>query len=142
MATRLTSSRGPVGNDATFQARLVAQGGTGTAVTNEGNAVVQADVNTVSYAVYDLNASTPSTAVTSGSLTVSDVILNTLTDDNIWNALGDLTGRNFIHTVAGSVFSTADHTYRVLYTVVLTVGAGGSTMIFGFDHYAERMVPA
>jgi len=131
-------SRGPVGNDASFQARVVAKDATGSTVTDEGKAVRQADCSSITCTVYDLNSSTPGTAVATPSITIAGAISDTLTDDAIWLP-NDSVGRNFLHTVAGSIITAAGHTYRVVYTLTLT---GGTVIKWGHEHAAVGLAPA
>lgn len=121
MSKAVDQSSGIVGNDQIFQARLATKDGTGAVVTDEGKAIKQADVSAISYSVFDMDSTTPATAVASGSLTVSAVIFDVLTDDNTWTA--DSVGKNFQHVVSGSGFATAGHTYRIVYSITLVGNA-------------------
>lgn len=139
-------SEGPVGVEANFQARIVSKVGTGTDISStppgpEGKAIVQADVSTIACAVYDLSSSTPTVVVATPTISIAGSISNSLTVDSIWShehEAIDATGRNFLHTVAGSVFAIANHVYRVCYTIVLT---NGSTIRFGWDHTPRDVIP-
>jgi hypothetical protein len=132
-----TRSEGAVGADVAFQARLISKDGSGAPVANEGNCITQADVQTITCTVYDLqagkNASTP---VATPSIDPTAVVA--LIADNLWQAR-DTIGRNFLHQVAGSVFGKADHTYRVVYEITTT---GGSNLKWAHEHQAIAMRPA
>jgi hypothetical protein len=135
----LSQSSGPVGADATFQARVPAVGATGTAVANEGNCISPSDVASIACSIFDLSGTTPGTAVASPAIT--SAAFTVLTLDNYWSE-GDLPldaiGRNFWYTVAGSVFSIGQHMYRVVLTVTLN---GGGKVEWGHEHYAVALTP-
>ena len=97
----LTSKRIWEDTGATFLARILG---------DDGAAIVQADFGSISYAVFEEDATA---AVVSGSLTVSDVVFDTYQTDARWTV--DSTGYNFRHTVAASVFSTGNAAYRIEY---------------------------
>jgi len=84
---------------------------------NDGNAITQASVSSISYVIHNI---TSDVAVTSGSLTVSDVVFDTLQTDDRWTA--DDTGYNFGHAALASWFATPDVTYRVEYKFTPTSG--------------------
>ena len=131
-----STSEGAAGSEATFQARIVSKDGTGTAVSEEGSALQQANISSITCAVYDLHSATPAVAVATPSVTVSSAISDTLTNDNLWTE--DTTGRNFLHTIAGSTFASGDHTYRVVYTLTTT---GGNVFKWAHEHRAVAMTP-
>ena len=60
-----------------------------------------------------LDATTPTSAVSTATLTVADVVFDTYQTDDRWHA--DATGYNFRHDIAASVFVTGGHTYQVEY---------------------------
>lgn len=108
---------------ATVLARLTARDGSGSAtgVNGEGNWLQQADISTITCAVFDLDSTTPSTAINEPTVTIADVILDTpVTTNTLWTK--DLKGYNFIHDLGPANFPTGNHTYRVEYTV--TLGSG------------------
>lgn len=109
------------GNDASIMGRITARngGGASTGVDGEGNWVQQADVSTVTYEMFDLDA--PTTAYASGTLVVATVIDDTPTDDNVWTKDG--TGYNFVHDIAASNFTDSGSIVRIEYTVTLAGGA-------------------
>ncbi|HMC90193.1 MAG TPA: hypothetical protein VKI17_11625 [Gemmataceae bacterium] len=128
---------GPAGNDAYMQTRAVSRDGTGQEVIGEGNALKVTDVTSITRTVYDLQAApalvgTPVSGPT--LLTVGNVLSNVLTADDQWydqNQVVDSIGRNFLDQVPGSILALANHTYRVVYTVVTT---GGTTSVLVFEH--------
>jgi len=93
----------------------------------DGSVIAQVDISTVTYAIYVLTDQAPDTrtAVTghAGSLTVSDVIFNTLQTDDRWTE--DDTGYNFRHTPiisANEAFATAGKNYLVEYILTPVTG--------------------
>jgi len=104
---------------ATFLARVVG---------NDGAAVVRADISSASYSVYLLDdQDADGRAAVSGhagvSLTVADVVFDTLQTDARWTV--DATGYNFRHTIdvsVGAAFAVAGRRYLVEYQ--LTPAAG------------------
>lgn len=119
------------GNDVTFQARICANEGTGADVTEEGDALKQADVSTISRTVYQQTSSAGEwTTIISGptSLTVSNVISDTLSNGNEQWTL-DSIGRNFADTV--TVFDTANYVYGLRYKITLT---SGSVIVLLYQH--------
>lgn len=125
---------------ATAVARLTARAGTGTAtgVSGEGKWLKQADISTITCGVYDLDSATPGTAVATPSVVVATAIQDSpVTDGAIWPL--DATGWNFYHDLADTNFPTANHRYRVIYTVTLT----GGTVFWGdFEGVARKKVPS
>lgn len=108
---------------ATVLARLTARTGSGTATgeAGEGNWLKIVDVSTITYNVYDLDGTTPTTAISSGSLTVASVVIDTpVTANTLWTF--DTVGYNFLHDLAANTFPDA-HRYRLEYTVTLSGGA-------------------
>jgi hypothetical protein len=109
---------------ATALARITARNGSGdaTGVNGEGNWLQAADISTITYKLFDLDGSTPTTATESGSLTVANVVLDTpVTTNVIWTK--DTTGYNFIHDLTNTWFPNPNRRYRMEYTVTLTGGA-------------------
>ena len=88
----------------------------------DGVNATQAVVSSITYRAWD-------TAVTSvyasGTLTVADVVFDTLQTDGRWSQ--DATGYNFRHDVGQGVFVKPGR-YRVEYTATLT---GGNSFVFG-----------
>ncbi len=104
---------------ATLLARIVGQ---------DGDNILQSDVNTIVYTVYllddqDPNTRTPVTGHTDVSLTVADIIFNTLQTDAIWTV--DATGYNFRHVLdvsSNPAFAIAGRRYLVEYQLTPAVG--------------------
>lgn len=134
-----TASRGPVGQAITLQARLVHKDGSGASVTDEGKALQQADFDSITSNLYNLDSATPDTAVSSPSVTISSAISDTLVDDEIWTE--DSIGRNFIHSISGSLI-TLPNLYRVVYTATLSAGLGSETLTWVFNHQAVAVTTA
>jgi hypothetical protein len=109
-------------NDGSVLGRLTASNGTGaaTGVDGEGKFIKQADVSTITYEIFDLEA--PTTVAFSGTLLAANVILDTVvTSNEIWTK--DSTGYNFKHDLAASNFPNGGVTVLVEYTVTLSGGA-------------------
>jgi hypothetical protein len=134
--TPVTTTRGPAGNDIVCQGRIVSPDGTGTAVTNEGNAIRQVDVSAISCSVYDVTSS-PATLVGSPTITAA-AVLNVLTADNEWGGL-DTTGCNFRFQVAGSYFATGGRQYRIVFSITTT---GGTVLKWYHHHFADAVTPS
>lgn len=73
---------------------------------NDGAAITQASLSTITYKVFDLK-----TEVSTGSLTISSVVFDTLQTDARWTV--DSTGYNFRWDAPASLFTTSGHQYRV-----------------------------
>ena len=137
-----STTQSPIGNNNTFQARLVAKAGSGATVANEGIAITAADVSAIACAVWysaDLET-TPATQVDSPAID-SSAISSSLVADNIWTQFGrpvDSIGRNFLHTVAGSVFANVG-TYRVVYAITLT-DADETTMTWAHEVDCQSLI--
>lgn len=111
-------------NSATILGRITARNGSGaaTGVAGEGNFIQIADVSSISYDIYDLEA--PTTIIADGTLTASDVILDTVVTSNvIWTK--ESIGYNFIHDLSGTNFANGGKILRIEYHVTLT---GGETI--------------
>ena len=80
---------------------------------DDAQAITQATIASVTFAAYDLDATTPTSAGSTATLTVADVVFDTYQTDDRWHA--DATGYNFRHDIAASVFVTGGHTYQVEY---------------------------
>lgn len=85
-------------------------------VSADGSDVQQADVSSISWEVF--NAETQA-SVSSGSLTVSDVVFDTLQTNDLWSYDGS--GYNFRHQVAQSVL-TSPGRYRFEHLFTLSTG--------------------
>lgn len=107
--------------DATVLGRVTSRDATGdpTGSPGEGSFLKQADLTSISYAVYDLDSATPTTAVVGSSLTVSAVIVDTpVLTDVLWTL--DPYGYNFLHDIAAAAFPTGGHRYRAEYKFTTT----------------------
>ena len=82
----------------------------GRVLGNDGVYITQAVVSSITYLVHDITAGAD---VTSGSVTISTTIFDTLQLDDRWTE--DDIGYNFGVAVSASWFATPDHTYRVEY---------------------------
>ena len=113
--------------DATILGRVTARDATGawTGIAGEGNWLKQADLSTITYAVFNLDGVTPTTATTSGSVTISTSIYDTpVTDQKIWDL--DEIGYNFLFDVAATVFATANNRYKIECKFTNTAGKVGA----------------
>jgi hypothetical protein len=91
---------------------------------DDGTNAQQADISAASYAVF--NKATGEEVASSSSLTVANVVYDTLQTDSIWDE--DSTGYNFKHTIAGSTLSSPSTVYRVEYK--LTASGGTLWILF------------
>lgn len=84
----------------------------------DGDEMVQADVDTIEFAVY--NDDTRELVQTLTALTVANVVFNTLQTDERWTV--DTDGYNFRHDVSHSLLTDPDITYRIEYKITLDGG--------------------
>ena len=87
---------------------------TGTDAAN----IAQSDVSSIAYSVFDSNDY--STAVSTGALTVSNVVFNSLQTDARWTT--DSTGYNFRWDMPASILTVGDRVYRVEITITPSSG--------------------
>ena len=124
--------------DCTVLGRVTARDGTGawTGVDGEGNFLKQADLSTITCAVYDLDSATPTTAVATPTVTISSAVLDTpVTTTVLWKL--DPYGYNFIHDLPNTAFPTGGHRYRAEYKFTTT----GSKVGWGiFEGPAEAVI--
>ena len=100
----------------------------GRIVDGDGNAIQQADLSSITYSVYLLDDSDPDAAtVVAGhdgaSLTIADVIFDTLQTGGIWDV--DATGYNFKHILdvsTNQAFAEAARNYQIRYELTPTSG--------------------
>ena len=78
---------------------------------NAGTAITQASLTSIGCKVFDLNSTTPETAVSTPTVTIASAVFDTLQTDARWTV--DSTGYNFLFVIAASVLTTGDHRYRV-----------------------------
>jgi hypothetical protein len=97
-------------------------------VDAEGTPIQQADLSSISYSVYLLDEVDPDTmTVATGhdgeTLTIADVVYDTLQTDAIWDV--DSTGYNFKHTLdvsTNQAFTVAGRDYQIRYELTPTTG--------------------
>lgn len=77
-------------------------------------------ISTISTITYDVMQQDGTKTVDGVSLTVANVIVDTLVDDGRWTE--DNTGRNFLWEVPAAAFPSSGH-YRVVFTFTPTVGS-------------------
>ena len=109
---------------ATVLGRITARNGSGvaTGIAGEGKWLQQADVDSITYKIFDLNSATPDTPIKTATATVSTVVLDTVvTSTEIWTK--DAIGYNFLHDLAAGDFPTGDRIFVLEYVVTLTGGA-------------------
>ena len=111
---------------AVLLARVCASSGSTTPIVGEGYPIVQANVSTITYSVFDMDNDNAA-ILSAQSLTVSAVIFDTLQDTAgyVWTA--DSLGYNFKHTLPITAFPTGGHTYR--YEAKFTMSDAGVTWI-------------
>lgn len=81
-------------------------------VGNDAANVTQASLSAITQYAYD-TTNAPTTDVGVGTLTIANVIFDTLQTDDRWTV--DSTGYNFRHDVPATVFATGGGVYRVEY---------------------------
>lgn len=102
-------------------ARVTADDATGSAtgISGEGYWIKQADLYSITCAVYDESSSTPDTAIATPTITISSVIIDTpVTDGILWTV--DRTGYNFKCRMAASSFPNGNHKYRIEFKFTTT----------------------
>lgn len=107
------------GSTPVLTARIEARDG------DESEPVVQADVDEIIYSVRDLDDPDPVTGVpresVGGSLTVANVIFDTLQTGDIWDTDG--IGYNFLHTLPLAAIDHDSHRFLAEYSVLLQDGS-------------------
>ena len=78
---------------------------------NDGEYALQSDVTAISHSVFDVTSATPDSATSSGALTVSAVVFDSLQYDSRWPS----NGYNFLHEISQTIVPTGGHTYRIEY---------------------------
>jgi hypothetical protein len=109
---------------ATCLARVTADdaSGSATGISGEGKWIRQADLSSISCAVFDESSSTPDTAIATPSIVVSSVIIDTpVTDGVLWDV--DPIGYNFKCVMAAASFPTGSHIYRIEFKFTTTGSA-------------------
>ena len=96
-------------------------------------AAQQSEITSITCKVFDLDSDTPTTAIITPAITVSDVIFNSLQTDARWTV--DSTGFNFRHELLATAFPTGQHRYRVEYKITPTDGAA---VFLVFDGFVKR----
>lgn len=117
---------------ATCLARITADDGTGaeTGVPGEGNWVKQADLSTITCGIYDLLSSTPGTAISTPTVTISTAIQDTpVTSQALWSE--DRIGWNFKHKLASTSFPAGGRKYLVEYIFTTTGSAKWTVQYVG-----------
>lgn len=102
-------------------------------VDEDGSAITQSDIDSATYTIYlvddsDPDSQTAVTGHTDESLTVADVIYDSLQDDELWDV--DATGYNFRHVIDVSeneAFAVAGRAYRVV--AELTPSSGQKILV-------------
>lgn len=119
---------------ATILGRLTARSGlasgSATGVPGEGRWLQQADITSITCAVFDEDAAgtADTTAIATPTVTISTSVLDTpVTSNEIWTKGGP--GYNFLHDLAYTNFPTGGNTYRVEYEV--TLADSGATLLHG-----------
>lgn len=79
-------------------------------VGNNAANIVQSDITSITCSVFDLDSATPDTAIATPTITVANVVYDTLQTDNRWTK--DSTGYNFRYDALASQVPTGDRRYR------------------------------
>ena len=96
--------------------------------TDTGQVVTQADVASIAYTIYEVDAAgrlTPVEGHDGVALDKASVILDELQTDKPWDATADAAGYNFRHTVSvgeADAFAGWGRRYLIVYTVTLQSG--------------------
>lgn len=104
-------------------ARITARDATGeaTGVAGEGRWLKVADISTITCKVFNIDSSTPDTAIATPTVDKTTDVLDTpVTTDEIWTK--DSVGYNFLHSLAASNFPEGSKVFSVEYEVTLTGG--------------------
>ncbi len=120
----------------TVLGRITARDGSGaaTGVAGEGNFLQQADVSTITCAIFDRSGTAPDVAISTPPVTISISVLDTVvTTDVIWTQ--DTTGYNFVHDLSNTTYPTPGSFYVAKYVVTLT---GGTVFYKEYSGVAER----
>lgn len=122
--------KGVEDSELTIIARLSNKDGSGSAtgVDGEGNWLQQADISGIDLSVFDLDSSTPTTAVYTESLTIASVILDTPVTTNV-NWSEDTTGYNFLYDLPDTVLTNGGHLYVAEFKVTLSAGPVGHFVV-------------
>jgi hypothetical protein len=86
--------------------------------TNDGTNIVQADISSIAYKLFDKAA--PTVLITSDTLTVSTVVFDTLQTDSRWDV--DTIGYNFRWDVPSTLLTAGGTNYRVELKFTATSG--------------------
>ena len=97
-----------------------------------GSNITQADISAISRKIYDLDSSTPGTALSTTAVAKTSVVFDSLQTDDRWTE--DSTGYNFRNAIAGSNFPSARHRYRIAYAFT---GSGGEKFFVAFEPDTE-----
>ena len=110
-------------NRITYGTVLAASGTTilDRVVGADGDPFDQADLSSITCAVYDITTGTD-VAVITPSIVISSVVYDTLQTGALWENR-DATGYNFAHALPVTAFPTAAHVYKVIYTFTPASGA-------------------
>lgn len=78
---------------------------------DDGEAVQQADISSIAYSVWDITDTSSPSETATGTLTVANVIYDTLQTDSRWSKGGD--GYNFLWEAPSTLFPDGSKTYRL-----------------------------
>jgi hypothetical protein len=114
---------------ATVYGRLMARDGTGQAIDGQGKCLTQADVDEITFKVFDEeNTATP---INTGTVDVATSVfdnLQTTLDDPVWKFSK---GFNFRHDLGPTNFPEGDRTITVEYKIVTSGGTVGYAIFRG-----------
>jgi len=102
-------------------------------VGQDAQNITQSALVSISFKIFDL--AVPEAAKSSGTLTVSSVVFNTLQTDTRWTK--DATGYNFRHDVGATAFSGGTKDWRIEY--LFTPSGGAAPFWVVFELHAHRI---
>ena len=97
---------------------------------DDGDRILQADLSAIVWSLFELDGELSVAIVDGATLTIADVIFDTLQTDSRWTK--DSTGYNFKHQIPSANLATGGHTFRAEYKFT----AGGES----FRHAAEIVI--
>lgn len=99
-----------------------------------GELLLAADVQSITYEVLDLDSTNPDEVIATGNLTVNQS-MHELKRDARWSI--DQVGYNFDHTIPGTIFTQSGRTYALRYLFVAT-GDTDPSAVLVYNVYVQN----